>query len=46
MRSEGRWRIQGVRNGKDLRAGLISRNLIAETEIIVITNTTHALGIS
>jgi hypothetical protein len=31
---------------EDVRAGFVSSNLIIETEIIVITNASHALGIS
>jgi len=46
MRSEGRCGIVGDRDGKDVRAGFTSFNLIIETEIIVITKASHALDIS
>ena len=36
----------GLKKEMDVRAGFISFNLINETEIIVITNASHALNIS
>jgi hypothetical protein len=45
----GRQWASGRAEGKkreDVRAGFVSFNLIIETEIIVITNASHALDIS
>jgi len=46
MDDNGHVREERERRVIDVRAGFISFNLINETEIIVITNASHALDIS